>query len=80
MTGLWENKSVKHGERGDSMFVKIAAVLAWGKNYLATHSVTGKKRKNVDPNPPLDEVRLKAVRGKLHCYGHLFKLEISASV
>jgi len=60
------------------MFVKLVAVLAWGKNHLASHSVTGKKRKNNDPSPPLDDVRLKAVRGICIIVTLLFEVEIFA--
>jgi len=54
---------MKPGKGGDSLFVKLAAKLAWGDAHLAEHSVMGLKRKGEPQRPPLDKERLHAVRG-----------------
>jgi len=54
---------MKQGRGGDSLFVKLAAKLAWGDAHLAEHSVMGRKRSGEPSRPPLDKLRPDAVRG-----------------
>ena len=62
---------IQAGDKGDSLFVKLAAHVVWGPSVLKTHSVSGRTvRKKQDGKeiifhrPALDQPRMMAVVGK----------------
>lgn len=61
------------GSRNDSVFVRDAATKIFSTAGLVGRSVTGRpsNRTKGDPKPPLDSVKLSALKGNLSCIYHI---------